>query len=176
MPNLSSLPSRLPHEAPLPEDPLQRADAVQESPVVSPPETIEQIEQESAAPSIRPETPPEPSHTTPAPRPSSTVSVSADNEEMHQIESILSEGLESEYQALSPALQARFRQEGERIAMAIQTILHHSKQAARQILDLIRHWLGLIPGVNKFFLEQEAKIKTDRLLELTQKSDHTNHS
>ncbi len=121
---------------------------------------------------MRPEVPPEPPRITSAPVPSSAVNTPSVNEEMHEIESILSEGLESEYQALPPALQARFRHEGERIASAIQTILHHSKQAARQILDLIRRWLGLIPGVNKFFLEQEAKIKTDRLLEIVKKSDH----
>jgi len=30
------------------------------------------------------------------------------------------------------------------------------------------NWLKLIPGVNKFFLEQEAKIKTDEVLKLKQ--------
>jgi hypothetical protein len=27
-------------------------------------------------------------------------------------------------------------------------------------------WLKLLPGVNRFFLEQEAKIKTDRIIHL----------
>jgi hypothetical protein len=34
----------------------------------------------------------------------------------------------------------------------------------KKILALIRDWLKLIPGVNRFFLEQEAKIKTDKIL------------
>jgi len=88
------------------------------------------------------------------------------DEEIAQIESILSEGLEDEYNTMPPAVQAIFRKEGERIAAAIQLLLEHSRAAARQIADLIRKWLGMIPGVNRFFLEQEAKIKTDQLLEL----------
>jgi hypothetical protein len=39
---------------------------------------------------------------------------------------------------------------------------------AKKVVELIRDWLLTIPGVNKFFLEQEAKIKTDRVLELEQ--------
>jgi hypothetical protein len=33
-------------------------------------------------------------------------------------------------------------------------------------LKLIREWLLIIPGVNKYFLEQEAKIKTDKIQQL----------
>jgi len=32
------------------------------------------------------------------------------------------------------------------------------------IMELVYEWLRMIPKVNKFFLEQEAKIKTDKLL------------
>ena len=36
----------------------------------------------------------------------------------------------------------------------------------KRVLELIYEWLKTIPGVNKFFLEQEAKIKTDEIMEL----------
>ena len=35
-----------------------------------------------------------------------------------------------------------------------------------KIIDVIKKWLSIIPGINKFFLEQEAKIKTDKIMEL----------
>jgi hypothetical protein len=43
------------------------------------------------------------------------------------------------------------------------------KATARVVLDLIRQWLMLIPRVNRYFLEQESKIKTDRMMTLQRK-------
>jgi hypothetical protein len=40
---------------------------------------------------------------------------------------------------------------------------------ARKLLTLIRRWLVLIPGVNKFFLEKEAKIKVEKIVNLAEK-------
>ena len=31
-------------------------------------------------------------------------------------------------------------------------------------MSLIREWLKVIPGINKFFLEQTVKIKTDKII------------
>jgi len=42
------------------------------------------------------------------------------------------------------------------------------KIKARKVLHLIRDWLKIIPGINKYFLEQEAKIKTDKIIELAE--------
>ena len=39
-----------------------------------------------------------------------------------------------------------------------------AKVHSKKILKAIVGWLKMIPGVNKFFLEQEAKIKTDKIL------------
>ena len=86
--------------------------------------------------------------------------------ERKEIETILSEGLEEEFRSLDPSSRQRFRQEGERIASAIQTLLAGSKKAAKRIYALILQWLGMIPGINRYFLQQEAKIKTDRILSL----------
>lgn len=81
-----------------------------------------------------------------------------------EIEDILSADLGVMYHAMTPAQQRVFRTEGERTATVIRRLLEQVKVKAQTILDLIRRWLRLIPGVNKFFLEQEAKIKTDKML------------
>ena len=54
--------------------------------------------------------------------------------------------------------------EGEKTASQIEALLEKGKDVAKKILHLIRQWLHKIPGVNKFFLEQESKIKTDRIM------------
>ena len=85
-----------------------------------------------------------------------------------RIESVLSEDLTDVFLKMSPVQQAAFKQKGEETAGKIQAILASAKVNAKKILDLIRDWLKMIPGVNKFFLEQDAKIKTDRLMLLAE--------
>jgi len=48
----------------------------------------------------------------------------------------------------------------------INTLLDKAKINLGKIASLIRKWLSIIPGVNKFFLEQEAKIKADEIMKL----------
>lgn len=81
-----------------------------------------------------------------------------------QVENILEEDLKDIYSNLPPLEQKRFREEGEEVASRIQKMIIDLKIKAKQILNLIRGWLKIIPGVNRFFLEQEAKIKTDKLM------------
>jgi len=85
--------------------------------------------------------------------------------ELVEIETILSEGLESLYKELPDNRKAEFRQKGEETAGAIRVLLSSAKVKVTKIVALIVKWLKMIPGVNKFFLEQESKIKADRLLE-----------
>jgi hypothetical protein len=33
-------------------------------------------------------------------------------------------------------------------------------------VDVIKRWLSIIPGINKFFLEQDAKIKAEKIIKL----------
>ncbi|MDP3985795.1 MAG: hypothetical protein Q8P82_03440 [bacterium] len=80
------------------------------------------------------------------------------------IEGILSEGLAETYQTMPPAAQAKFRQRGEEVAQKIKELVGTAGVKAKGILRLIRDWLRMIPGVNRFFLEQEAKIKTDKII------------
>jgi len=84
--------------------------------------------------------------------------------ELIKIESILSENMDELFMSMSPEQQLAFKRKGEETASRIQELLAETKVKIREILELIKDWLKLIPGINKFFLEQEAKIKTDRLL------------
>ncbi|MCK4744766.1 hypothetical protein KAS41_01770 [Candidatus Parcubacteria bacterium] len=86
--------------------------------------------------------------------------------EVDKIESILSEGLEEIYVNLSARKQLEFKKKGEETAAKIFFILKKTKVKVKKIIKLIKEWLKTIPGVNKFFLEQEAKIKTDKIIDI----------
>ncbi|MEK7665615.1 MAG: hypothetical protein AAB337_01905 [Patescibacteria group bacterium] len=81
-----------------------------------------------------------------------------------EIEQVLSQDLDELYNELAPDKKERFKVEGEKVASLIRQMMKKGKLHTRKVLVLIRRWLGLIPGVNRFFLEQESKIKTDRIL------------
>ena len=83
-----------------------------------------------------------------------------------RIEKILEDNMEEIYLNLSPEKQKEFRVTGEQTARQINAILEKTKFKIKEIINLIRKWLSLIPGVNKFFLEQEAKIKADKIIHL----------
>jgi len=88
------------------------------------------------------------------------------SQELVEIESILAENLDELYLQMTPQQQMAFKQQGEETANKVQKLLLEAKLKAREILNLIKDWLKLLPGINKFFLEQEAKIKTDRLINI----------
>lgn len=83
-----------------------------------------------------------------------------------QIEKILSSGLEDIYLSLTPEKQIKFKQTGEKTAAKINKLLNKAKINLGAIIKLIRKWLKLIPGVNKYFLEQEAKIRADEIIKM----------
>lgn len=87
------------------------------------------------------------------------------SEDLVQIENILSEGLEDLYTQLPDKRKEEFKQKGEETARSVEKILMAAKFHAQKIVKLIVSWLKMIPGVNKFFLEQDSKIKTDKLIE-----------
>lgn len=82
---------------------------------------------------------------------------------MH-IEQILEEGLEKYFSHLPAEAQGPFRKKGQEVAGELAIMVRVFRLKVRRAVLLIRSWLMTIPGVNAFFLEQEAKIKTDRLL------------
>jgi len=92
---------------------------------------------------------------------------------LEKIEDILEEDLEEIYFQMTPEKQAEFKQAGEKTASKIESLLKSAKIKIKKILELIRNWLKIIPGVNKYFLEQEAKIKTDKILEIKESREGT---
>ena len=82
-----------------------------------------------------------------------------------QVEKIFEQDLKDIWQTMTPDQQQRFKQAGEQTAIQVSNLLQAVKVKVSEITKLIINWLKIIPGVNKFFLEQEAKIKTDKLLE-----------
>lgn len=83
-----------------------------------------------------------------------------------EIEMILEEGLSDAYTALPRLEKEVFKLKGEETARAIRDLFRNTKVAVKKVFLLILEWLSLLPGINRFFLEQEAKIKTDRLMAL----------
>jgi len=83
-----------------------------------------------------------------------------------EVEAIMSEGMVEAYKALSPVKQQEFKIKGEETAQEIRALLLSTKVKVKKIFELLFDWLKLLPGVNKFFLEQEAKIKAERIVRL----------
>lgn len=91
------------------------------------------------------------------------------SEELQVIEKVMAGGLEEIYIGLDPKIKQMVKVEGEATATKIEALLQSGKDVAKKILQLIRAWLHKIPGVNSFFLEQESKIKTDKILAMKRK-------
>jgi len=88
-----------------------------------------------------------------------------------QIEKVLEEDLGEIYNNLTPQEQKVFKVKGEETARSIfQLVYHKAKVKVKKIVKLIRNWLKSVPGINKFFLEQEAKIKADKIAALAGES------
>ncbi len=88
--------------------------------------------------------------------------------EVHQlIEAILEENLEDLYFSMDEKHQTEFKQKGETTASQIVKLIETAKATFKKVFDLIKAWLKIIPGVSKFFMEQEAKIKADRIINLS---------
>jgi len=91
------------------------------------------------------------------------------SERLIEIEKIMSQGLEGVYANLDQGAQDKLKIEGEKSANKIERIVEEGGNIAKKILHVLRDWLKRIPGVNKFFLEQESKIKTDRIVAMAKK-------
>ena len=91
------------------------------------------------------------------------------SDQKKKIEEILSTDLEEIYLKLPDNKKGEFKKTGEKTAQEINVLLSQTKVKIDKIINLIKKWLKLIPGVNKFFLEQEAKIKADKIIKLRNK-------
>ncbi|MBT4722699.1 hypothetical protein HN958_00855 [Candidatus Falkowbacteria bacterium] len=90
---------------------------------------------------------------------------SVKSQDQVEIEKIMSEGLGDIYSELPSNRKAEFKEKGEVAANKIEKILNSTKVQFGKIVGLIKKWLSMLPGVNKFFLEQESKIKADRIVD-----------
>lgn len=95
------------------------------------------------------------------------------DEVFQAVEKILEDGLGEYYKDLPEQAKIRFQTKGEQVAGEIAVMVRQFGVKVKQVILLIRDWLLTIPGVNKFFIEQEAKIKTDRILELERERRET---
>ncbi len=87
-------------------------------------------------------------------------------EKIEKIENILARDLDDIYLGLEEEQQKTFKVEGEKTAREISGLLEKAKVNTAKIIDLIKNWLKMIPGVNKFFIEQEAKIRGDEIINM----------
>jgi len=83
-----------------------------------------------------------------------------------KIEKIMEDGLEDAYKELTTIQQQEFKIKGEETAWKIRQVLKKTKVKIKEIFKLLLEWLKMLPGINKFFLEQEAKIKADKIISL----------
>jgi len=81
-----------------------------------------------------------------------------------EIESIMEENLREIYQNMPDELKLRFNSEGEKTAGEINNLMQSLKATTKKLIEALKKWLLIIPGINKFFLEQEAKIKADKIM------------
>jgi len=84
--------------------------------------------------------------------------------EVKKIESVLEEGMKEIYISLPEEKKKEFKSKGESVARQINAILHATKKKIGEIISLIISWLKIIPGVSRFFVEQQAVLKAQKLL------------
>lgn len=130
---------------------IKSPDVSKESKIESKPEKVKPVEDLSAKQSAA------------VPLPSEDASISV-GDSVKEIEKILEDNLRDIYKQMPPEKQLAFTKQGEETAQKIGVLLSSAKVKFQKILGLIKKWLKLIPGINQFFLEQEAKIKADRIM------------
>ena len=120
-----------------------------EQPVVAKPETkVEQVAEVKAVTST----------------PVSPPIISSQTKVEKDIEGILAKGLDNVFLSMDAGTQQEFKKKGEETSQAIVVLLQKAKLKVKKIINLIVSWLKIIPRVNKYYIEQEAKIKTEEIL------------
>src|SRR3989339_691578 len=78
----------------------------------------------------------------------------------------IDQDLDEFYLSMGEEKRMEFKVVGEKTARTINTMIETGKVHAKKIIELIRKWLSIVPGINKFFVEQQAKIKTDKIMQI----------
>ncbi len=83
-----------------------------------------------------------------------------------RVEKIMEEGLGDAYREMTTVQKQEFKIKGEETAWKIRELFKKTHIKVKEVFKLLVEWLRILPGVNKFFIEQEAKIKADKILTL----------
>lgn len=87
-----------------------------------------------------------------------------------KVEKIMEEGLVDAFKELNPIERQEFKMKGEETALKIRELLKATHVKIKKIFKLLFEWLRMLPGINRFYLEQEAKIKADKIFSMHESS------
>ncbi len=85
-----------------------------------------------------------------------------------EVEQILEKNLSEIYNSLPDDVKPVFKKKGEQTALAITDMVKRAAVKMSEVMRIVMDWLKIIPGVNRFYLEQEAKIKSDHIVALAE--------
>lgn len=83
-----------------------------------------------------------------------------------EVEKILEYGLGDYIPDMPEVARERFLKKGGEVASQLSTMVRTLNVQVNLVVTLIKEWLLTIPGVNRYYIEQEAKIKTDQIVDL----------
>lgn len=86
---------------------------------------------------------------------------------LEKVEQVLAQDMDNIFLSLDVSQQIAFKKRGEETSYQIVKLLSKGTAPLKKIVNLIVAWLRVIPNVNRFYLEQEAKIKADKIMKLT---------
>lgn len=124
---------------------------------------VEEVVEVEEVKSEKPQEAPEVSVPKPAPAEPIQAPIKKD-ELLVDIEGILADDLTDIFLELPDDKKLAFKQKGEEVAQKVREAIQSGKFKIGKALGWIREWLRMIPSVNKYFIDQEAKIKADKLL------------
>lgn len=88
------------------------------------------------------------------------------DEVLVQVKKILEDELGEDFERLSDAAKERFFTKGNELARQLAVRIRKRALPPGLVHKGVTKWLSTIPRVNKYFLEQAAKTRTDTLLAL----------
>ncbi len=81
-----------------------------------------------------------------------------------EVEKLLEKNLGSTFALLPDNVKPFFKTHGEKIAQTVVGMINNKSFDGGVVMEMVEDWLKLIPKSNSFYLEQEAKLKTDSLV------------
>jgi len=85
---------------------------------------------------------------------------------LEKVSDILFDGYGQIFEKMSSEKKEKFVGGGKKVAQEVEKSLAKNKINEGKILTAVRQWLRVLDDKNAAFIEQEAKKKTDRILEV----------